>query len=217
MAFVACVWSDMSAIIAKSRIRIIYRWSLFSLIGVLFVAACTQNRYVPAESPHAPDSPPAAASDNLHAAVPPQGKFGGTNDTGRPQEELDGADAAATKDMLRREYSRWLGTRHRLGGNDGNGIDCSAFVQAVYRKVFRIDLPRTTRGQVRQGKPVAYHDMRVGDLVFFKPPDYPRHVGIYLGDSQFVHASKTSGVTVSPIDRYYWQPHFWTARRLLAD
>lgn len=121
------------------------------------------------------------------------------------------------EDKLRREYRLWQGTRHRLGGNDRSGIDCSGFVQAVYRNVFDIALPRTTAEQVKQGRPVAFQDMRVGDLVFFTPPDTPRHVGIFLGKSRFAHASKSSGVTISLIDRYYWKPHFWKARRILTD
>lgn len=213
MALVANARSDLRAIIANRRCRISFRFCLISLLGILFLTACTQNRSVPVDPLHAPNPPAGTESENRNAALTPQRSL----DPRTPQERRDVAGDTATEDMLRREYSRWLGTRHRLGGNDRNGIDCSAFVRAVYRKVFRLDLPRTTSEQVRQGKPVLYQDMRVGDLVFFKPPDYSRHVGIYLGDSQFVHASKTSGVTVSPIDRYYWQPHFWTARRILAD
>lgn len=117
--------------------------------------------------------------------------------------------------QLHREYQRWQGTRHRLGGNGHRGIDCSGFVKAVYKDVFNVDLPRTTRAQAKQGKSVAFDDLRAGDLVFFKPPTYPHHVGIYLSDSKFVHASKNKGVTLSKIDRSYWKKYYWTARRIL--
>jgi cell wall-associated NlpC family hydrolase len=113
------------------------------------------------------------------------------------------------------QYQRWKGTRHQLGGTGSKGIDCSGFVKAVYQDVFKIDLPRTTKAQVRQGKFVSYNDLRPGDLVFFTPPDYPRHVGIFLSRSQFMHASKTKGVTISKIDAYYWGKYFWTARRII--
>ena len=53
---------------------------------------------------------------------------------------------------LREEYERWKGTRHRLGGNDRNGIDCSGFVKAVYANLFEIHLPRTTQIQAKQGR-----------------------------------------------------------------
>ena len=115
------------------------------------------------------------------------------------------------------EYHRWKGTRHKLGGTGSKGIDCSGFVKAVYRDAFNIDLPRTTKEQAKQGKPLALKDLQPGDLVFFKPPTYARHVGIYLSRSVFVHASKNKGVTVSKIDAPYWGKYYWTARRILPD
>ena len=122
---------------------------------------------------------------------------------------------AEIENRLRQEYRRWQGTRHRLGGSGRRGIDCSGFVKAVYRDVFNIDLPRSTRLQVRTGQAVSFENLRAGDLVFFSPPSYPRHVGIYLGGFEFVHASKNKGVTVSKIDQYYWRKYYWTARRIL--
>lgn len=125
------------------------------------------------------------------------------------------ADEADIEKRLRREYGRWQGTQHHLGGNGRRGIDCSGFVKAVYKDVFGLDLPRTTRTQVRLGRAVSFEKLRAGDLVFFRPPSYPRHVGIYLGGDEFVHASKNKGVTVSKIDPYYWGKYYWTARRIL--
>jgi len=119
--------------------------------------------------------------------------------------------------QLEAEYQQWQGTRHRMGGNSPNGVDCSGFVKAVYKNIFMMDLPRTTQAQAILGLPVKRDDLQAGDLVFFKPPSYPRHVGIYLSNSEFIHASKTKGVTISRIDPYYWGKYFWTARRLLTE
>jgi cell wall-associated NlpC family hydrolase len=113
------------------------------------------------------------------------------------------------------QYQRWKGTPHQLGGAGSRGIDCSGFVMAVYRDAFSIKLHRTTQSQVQQGKSVSLNELQPGDLVFFKPPDYPRHVGIYLSKSKFVHASKSKGVTISKIDEYYWGKYFWTAKRII--
>ena len=115
------------------------------------------------------------------------------------------------------EYKQWRGTRHKMGGTGSRGIDCSGFVKEIYREVFNIDLPRTTKEQAKLGKPVSFKDLQPGDLVFFKPPSYARHVGIFLSQSEFVHASKTKGVTVSRIDAPYWRKNYWTARRILPD
>jgi len=118
---------------------------------------------------------------------------------------------------IRDEYLRWKGTQHSLGGTDQNGIDCSAFVQAVYKKVFNIALPRTTKEQVKEGRYIGRNELKAGDLVFFKPPTYPRHVGIFLSGNEFVHASKSKGVIVSKIDPYYWGKCSWTGRRVLSS
>ena len=103
-----------------------------------------------------------------------------------------------------------------MGGSSRRGVDCSGFVRAVYQDVFKIDLPRTTRLQARQGRAVSFERLRAGDLVFFEPPSYPRHVGIYLGGSEFMHASKNRGVTLSKIDQVYWGKYYRTARRILT-
>ena len=136
-------------------------------------------------------------------------------DSHRAAKTLDGPPANNIEQRILDQYHHWKGTRHRLGGTGRGGIDCSGFVRAVYQDAFNISLPRTTITQVHQGKTVSRGELQPGDLVFFKPPDYPRHVGIYLNESKFVHASKSKGVIISRIDKYYWGKYFWTARRIL--
>jgi cell wall-associated NlpC family hydrolase len=131
------------------------------------------------------------------------------------QQAAEYSNSDEIENRLLEEYRQWRGTRHRMGGIGGKGIDCSGFVQKVYLDAFNIKLPRTTKEQVEQGNSVTFHELKPGDLVFFKPPTYPRHVGIFLRDSKFVHASKNKGVTVSKIDAYYWGKYYWTARRIL--
>ena len=127
------------------------------------------------------------------------------------------ASADDREKRLLDEYEQWQGTRHKMGGSGSRGVDCSGFVKEIYRDVFNIDLPRTTKAQVKLGKPVSFNELQSGDLVFFKPPTYARHVGIYLSQSEFVHASKTKGVTISKIDARYWGKYYWIARRILPD
>jgi cell wall-associated NlpC family hydrolase len=62
---------------------------------------------------------------------------------------------------------------------------------------------------------IPFNELQAGDLVFFQPSSYPRHVGIYLGGSEFVHASKSKGVTLSRIDETCWGKYYWTARRII--
>jgi len=140
-----------------------------------------------------------------------------SSDSDVTQQARKYADTDDREKRILDEYKQWQGTRHKLGGNDGKGIDCSGFVKEVYRDVFNINLPRTTMEQVKWGKPVTLKELQPGDLVFFKPPTYARHVGIFLSQSEFVHASKKKGVTVSKIDAHYWGKYYWTARRILPE
>jgi cell wall-associated NlpC family hydrolase len=124
------------------------------------------------------------------------------------------SDSRQIEELIYEEYVRWKGTRHRLGGTGQGGLDCSAFVRAVYKNAFNIELPRTTEEQAKRGRRIKRENLRAGDLVFFKPPSYPRHVGIFLKGRDFVHASKSEGVIISQIAPDYWGKYYWTARRI---
>jgi cell wall-associated NlpC family hydrolase len=117
------------------------------------------------------------------------------------------------KSRVRTAMEPWLGTPYKFGGETKNGVDCSALVQALYEDAFDIGLPRTTGKQHREGRPVDRSQMRAGDLVFFQTGDSQRHVGIYLEDRKFVHASSSEGVTVSPLKYEYWKNHYWKTKR----
>jgi cell wall-associated NlpC family hydrolase len=117
---------------------------------------------------------------------------------------------------LYREVIQWEGTPHLMGGTSRHGVDCSGFVMTLYRKLFDVRLPRTTKDQVRVGKWVPVEALQPGDLVFFHPPRKVRHVGIYLGDGRFVHVSAIRGVTISNLDTPYYRNAYWTARRVLS-
>ena len=111
-------------------------------------------------------------------------------------------------------YHNWKGTPYRYGGSSKKGIDCSAFVQVGYSSVYQKLLPRTTLELVKKGKQVKRNNAKEGDLVFFRTGRNSRHVGIYLGNSEFLHASQSKGVIISRLDNPYWKRHFWQIRRL---
>lgn len=111
------------------------------------------------------------------------------------------------------EHQRWVGTPYVLGGEGRRGIDCSALVQQVFSDAFALELPRTTRGQVLEGRLIERAELKAGDLVFFRPPGAYRHVGIYAGDGYFLHASTSQGVILSRLDNVFWQRYYWQARR----
>ncbi|MCL1140918.1 NlpC/P60 family protein [Shewanella pneumatophori] len=123
------------------------------------------------------------------------------------------SNSAQTKSQLLQMHREWQGVPYRLGGNSKSGIDCSAFVLLTFQNQFGRQLPRTTEQQKNIGSSVSKSQLRAGDLVFFKTGWSTRHVGIYIGDSQFLHASTSQGVMISSLNNSYWKQKYWLARR----
>jgi lipoprotein Spr/probable lipoprotein NlpC len=123
-------------------------------------------------------------------------------------------NATAVKIQLMQLYSEWKGTPYRFGGMSKRGIDCSGFVALGFQDKFGITLPRTTDEQRGIGQSVSKSQLREGDLVFFKTGWSTRHVGIYIGNHQFLHASTSQGVMISSLNNSYWKQKYWLARRL---
>ncbi len=118
-----------------------------------------------------------------------------------------------TKKLVQ-QFEQWYATPYRLGGMDRNGVDCSGFVTITYRQLFDVRLPRTTDKLALAGSKVPVSDLRPGDLVLFKTGWKDSHVGIFLENGTFMHASATSGVMLSSLNEAYWKNHFWQARRI---
>jgi cell wall-associated NlpC family hydrolase len=109
----------------------------------------------------------------------------------------------------------WLGTPYRYGGNTQRGVDCSGFVFQAYQQVFNKKIPRSARSQYMSGNKIQDHRRQPGDLLFFRGISGPGidHVGIYLGDGRFAHASLSGGVIISEIsDEYYSERYVGTCR-----
>ncbi|MEW6259696.1 MAG: C40 family peptidase [Thermodesulfobacteriota bacterium] len=115
---------------------------------------------------------------------------------------------------------KYIGIPYRRNGTSQKGMDCSGFVSQFYRSLFDINLPHNSLAQYRFSMlhTVDEDDMQPGDLVFFKHPKSNRinHVGVYLSDGQFVHASSSEGVTVSSLDEGYWKKRFVGSKRFMA-
>jgi len=125
---------------------------------------------------------------------------------------------ASIKERLLRVARRMLAVPYRFGGTTLWGLDCSGFVQKTFA-FLNLDLPRSAREQFREGAKVAKADLSPGDLVFFRTyAKYPSHVGIYLGDNRFVHASsREKKVTVDSLDTPYYVKRYIGAKRLLFE
>lgn len=109
--------------------------------------------------------------------------------------------------VVKQSYNK-LGIPYKYGGSTVNGFDCSGLTQYVYRQA-GIAIPRTTEQQLSTSQTIAYQQLRPGDLAFYKTGAKTRHVGIYIGNNQMIHASTGSKrVRTATITDTYWRQRF---------
>lgn len=121
---------------------------------------------------------------------------------------------AVTNEKLVNFLEEWYGTPYQFGGDSKKGVDCSAFTCAMMSEVYGLSLPRTSREQYKAGQRVSKPDLMQGDLVFFNTTGGVSHVGVYLHNNKFVHASTSSGVMISDLDDAYFKRRYLGATRL---
>ena len=134
--------------------------------------------------------------------------------------DVPGFDYTTIKEKMLMEIIKYLDTPYKYGGTTKDGIDCSAFTQVLFKDVFNVNLERSARLQFTQGKEIPGKDqLQFGDLVFFNTRKRvkPGHVGIFIGENLFAHASSEKGVTISSIDYDYYSKRYMGARRFEND
>lgn len=109
----------------------------------------------------------------------------------------------------------WLHTRYRYGGTTKKGIDCSALTGLLFGAVYGFTLPRTAREQYKVSERVTKENLQEGDLVFFNTRGGVSHVGVYLANDRFVHASSSQGVTISDLNDHYYANRYIGAGRVM--
>lgn len=111
----------------------------------------------------------------------------------------------------------YLGTPYRKKGTSRLGIDCSGLVVEVYRRYSGINLPHDTKRLYKLVKKIKKKNLLYGDLVFFSFESREiSHVGIYIGEGEFVHASESQGVIISSLDEEYYSKSYLGARRVIS-
>ena len=196
------------------------RWALSGLlVGILLVTGCAARQAVPRPFPGAPVPPVAEAppaTPPLATAIPPPSTTAA--ETPALPEAPAIAPAAPSAPWVSPLLTAALGLRgtpYRFGGNDPTGFDCSGFVRYVFAQ-FGYQLPREVQAQFKTGRPIAREEIQPGDLVFFETVSKgASHVGIALGNDEFVHAPSSRGVVRT--ERYtieYWSRRWIGARRI---
>jgi len=109
----------------------------------------------------------------------------------------------------------WLGTPYKYSGETRQGTDCSGMVMAIYKEVYKKDLFRSSMDQMKNVTLIKKEELRTGDLVFFKiGGDKVSHVGIYIGESKFIHASIQKGVVINSLEEEYYRKCFFMGGRV---
>ncbi|HIE65567.1 MAG: C40 family peptidase [Nitrospira sp.] len=110
-----------------------------------------------------------------------------------------------------------VGVPYLFGGASPKGFDCSGLINYVFRQAASLDLPRTTRQLIRIGEAVRKNELSPGDLVFFRIGQRRSiHIGIYIGNGEFIHAPKTGGeVNIQRLSTQYWKTRYRGARSIL--
>ncbi|MEY5046362.1 MAG: hypothetical protein RL713_1587 [Bacteroidota bacterium] len=109
---------------------------------------------------------------------------------------------------------QWWAVPYRIGGSTMSGIDCSNFVKGLTNYAYGLDLPRTSREQAAYCREIEREDLKEGDLVFFNTGRGISHVGLYMANNKFVHASTSMGVVISSLDEPYWKRRYVKSGRL---
>jgi NlpC/P60 family len=120
---------------------------------------------------------------------------------------------------LLQKIDEWWGTPYSLGGSSKNGVDCSYFTLDVMKEVYKVNLKRTAAEQYEQSSKIEWNNLKEGDLIFFKAEGRRNisHVGIYLANNKFAHASTSQGVTISDLADPYWQRRLYSLGRVAAQ
>jgi cell wall-associated NlpC family hydrolase len=115
---------------------------------------------------------------------------------------------------LYRELENWLGTRYVYGGTSHRGVDCSSLMQHLYKDAFKKSIPRTAHEQFGYTERISRTELKEGDLIFFNTTGGVSHVGIYLQNDYFCHASSSRGVTISNLTENYYRARYIGAGRV---
>ncbi|SHO51946.1 C40 family peptidase [Desulfopila aestuarii] len=125
-----------------------------------------------------------------------------------------------TDKQFEKKVKEYLDVPYKTGGTTKNGMDCSGFSKTVYSKLFGINLPHSSVDQFRLSalRKIDANQLKPGDLIFFanKKKRKVNHVGVYLSDKKFIHASSSQGITVSSLDNDYWRNRFVGSKRHVA-
>lgn len=169
--------------------------ALLMVLCVALLASCSHSRRTAGKKAPGNEEKP------THASTPPVIE--------KYAMLLEVPPSALTNVRLYEFVDAWMGTPYGYAGSSREGIDCSGFAGTLYREVYQKELPRTARDMEKVSTELGKTDLKEGDLVFFDINGKKgSHVGVYLHNNRFVHASTSRGVVISDLDMEYYRNTF---------
>jgi murein DD-endopeptidase / murein LD-carboxypeptidase len=176
---------------------ILYR--VFPLLLVFFWSSCSSHKNTSRDTAHK-EEPSAEAPKKISSKY--------AEILGVPKNNIDNVP-------LYMFIESWYGTPYKYGGSNKKGIDCSNFTSALYNEVYHKPLKGTSSSIFEQCKTVSKEKLKEGDLVFFKiEKDKISHIGVYLQNNKFVHATTKKGVMIDDLDEAYYKKYFYKGGRI---
>jgi murein DD-endopeptidase / murein LD-carboxypeptidase len=175
---------------------------IFAILS-LTVISCSKKQLPVSSARYTPA--PVATTPEMQLFM--NGGVGRSLDTGRKKPK-----------QIIKTAEKYIGTPHCMGGTTKKCMDCSGLTYVSFAK-HKIEIPRNSQEQARYGRIIFdRNSLKKGDLIFFtksyNSPDYITHVGIYLGNGKFIHASTSSGVTETPLNNPWWSQRFVFGTRI---
>jgi cell wall-associated NlpC family hydrolase len=164
-----------------------------------------------------PQSSPTTTSTDTQASRPRSttSQVSRGQSTSTPTKSVSSSNNSSKASAIVSTAKKYIGVKYVWGGTTPSGFDCSGYTQYVFAQQ-GISLPRISRDQYALGTSVSFENLRAGDLVFFSldGDKVIDHVGIFIGDGQFINASSSKGVTIYPMSSY-WKSHYIGAKRVI--
>jgi len=196
--------------IKKNTIRPKLTLLITTLIMLLVASGCSQQRRAPVKSHHQAQQNASSQAQTQNRPTPRQS----TSQRQVRQHSQTSTRAVQTQSHARNRIvgiaKSTLGTHYKYGGNNPrSGFDCSGLMSYVHRQGLGLNIPRTATKQRDNSRTINYAQLQPGDMLFFKTGKRTNHVGVYIGDRQFIHASTgRRQVMVAKMDSKYWHSRF---------
>jgi cell wall-associated NlpC family hydrolase len=206
----------MTGLSTAQRLLIIFVF--FSLISCSGLVDYIHERQIATHNPSTKSSETTSTTNKREKNDPKKNKAikEESNSTISKYEAKWGVDLPDDADTnLIKEIDSWLGVPYKYGGKDKSGTDCSGMVYSIYNNVYGFSLNRSAYDIIQNVIKVPIEEAKFGDIVFFKiNKNRVSHVGIYLGDKKFIHASTQLGVRIDSLEMPYYRDRFYMAGRI---